>query len=202
MSPTRNSFQNFCTQRPSLGLYTRVRNSETRVKDQFSIPLTSAQCRQWQFHQYGLAISFPYCSGEGGRVGKGSFNCPWLFLLSLWRRLRDPVPVRMRQKKLGLQKDILTIQAPMIYTAPCNVWMRTYPLLAPNGTRLSARCHFTGPNPLPLPLVMDMHASNTLCTGLHKSQVHKQLLSFSKLFQAFPNFSTFFRAFPSFSKLF
>ncbi len=32
-----------------------------------------------------------------------------------------------------------------------------------------------GPNPLPLPLVMDMRASKTLCTGLYKSQVHKQL---------------------------
>jgi hypothetical protein len=30
-----------------------------------------------------------------------------------------------------------------------------------------------GPNPLPLPQVMDMHASKTLCTGLHKSQVHR-----------------------------
>ncbi len=29
-----------------------------------------------------------------------------------------------------------------------------------------------GPNPLPLPLVIDMHASKTLCTGLYKSQVH------------------------------
>jgi hypothetical protein len=46
-----------------------------------------------------------------------------------------------------------------------------------DGTRLSARCHFTGPknsripgpNPLPLPLVMYMHASKTLCTGLYKS---------------------------------
>jgi hypothetical protein len=27
--------------------------------------------------------------------------------------------------------------------------------LAPNGIRLSARCHFTGPNPLPLALIMD-----------------------------------------------
>ena len=26
-----------------------------------------------------------------------------------------------------------------------------------------------GPNPLPLALVMDMHASKTLCTGLYKS---------------------------------
>ncbi len=28
---------------------------------------------------------------------------------------------------------------------------------------------FPGPNPLPLALVMDMHASKTLCTGLYKS---------------------------------
>ncbi len=26
-----------------------------------------------------------------------------------------------------------------------------------------------GPNPLPLALVLDMHASKTLCTGLYKS---------------------------------
>ncbi len=26
-----------------------------------------------------------------------------------------------------------------------------------------------GPNPLTLPLIMDMHASKTLCTGLYKS---------------------------------
>jgi hypothetical protein len=45
----------------------------------------------------------------------------------------------------------------------------------PNGTRLSARSHFTGPkklsripgpNPLPLAQVMDMHTSKTFCTGL------------------------------------
>jgi hypothetical protein len=43
---------------------------------------------------------------------------------------------------------------------------------APNDTCLSAWCHFTGPKklsnsrekPLPLALVMDMHASKTLCT--------------------------------------
>jgi len=30
-----------------------------------------------------------------------------------------------------------------------------------------------GPNPLPLPQVMYMHPSKTLCTGLYKSQVHR-----------------------------
>jgi hypothetical protein len=44
---------------------------------------------------------------------------------------------------------IITIFAPMIYTAPYIMfWMCAYPLRvfwAPNGTRLSARCHFTGP---------------------------------------------------------
>ncbi len=30
-----------------------------------------------------------------------------------------------------------------------------------------------GSNPLPLPQVMDMHTSKTLCTGLYKSQVHR-----------------------------
>jgi hypothetical protein len=42
-----------------------------------------------------------------------------------------------------------TTYAPMIYTALCIMfWMRAYLLLA---------------------LVMDMHASKTLCTGLYKS---------------------------------
>ncbi len=73
--------------------------------------------------------------------------------------------------------------------------MRAYPLLgevrggwalefssfwAPNGTRLLARCHFTGPkksripgpNLLPLPLLMDMHASKTLSTGLYKLYIN------------------------------
>jgi hypothetical protein len=49
---------------------------------------------------------------------------------------------------------------------------------APNGIRLSAPCYFTGqknsripgPNPLQLPLVMDMmHAFKTFCKGLYKS---------------------------------
>jgi hypothetical protein len=33
------------------------------------------------------------------------------------------------------------------------------------------------PNPLPLPFVMDMHASKTLCMGLYKSYVNKYLLA-------------------------
>jgi hypothetical protein len=33
-----------------------------------------------------------------------------------------------------------------------------------------------GPNPLSLALVIDMHASKTLCTGLYKSFMHKQLI--------------------------
>jgi hypothetical protein len=31
----------------------------------------------------------------------------------------------------------------------------------------------SGPNLLPLPQVMDMHASKTLCTGLYKSWVQR-----------------------------
>jgi hypothetical protein len=49
--------------------------------------------------------------------------------------------------------------------------------LGPNGTRLTALCHFTGPkkvlisraNPLPLALVMDLPASKALPTGPYKS---------------------------------
>ncbi len=49
---------------------------------------------------------------------------------------------------------------------------------APNGTRLTARCHLTGPKksrfpgpiPLPLALVIDLHASKDyLRTGPYKS---------------------------------
>jgi hypothetical protein len=41
---------------------------------------------------------------------------------------------------------------------------------APNGIRLPARCHFTGPKisraqPLPLALLMYLHASKTLCAS-------------------------------------
>jgi hypothetical protein len=65
---------------------------------------------------------------------------------------------------------------------------------APNGTRLSAQCHFTGPkdsgipgpNPLPLALVLDMNASKTLCKGLktqhmqnHDLQKRENLDNFS-----------------------
>ncbi len=43
------------------------------------------------------------------------------------------------------------------------VWaLETSIFWAPNGTRLKGRCHFTGPKPLPLALVMDLHASKTL----------------------------------------
>ncbi len=60
--------------------------------------------------------------------------------------------------------------------------MRAYPLLgeveggwALDANRLDAisqgpkNSQIPGPNPLPLLLVMDMHASKTLCTGLYKS---------------------------------
>jgi hypothetical protein len=32
------------------------------------------------------------------------------------------------------------------------------------------KSRFTGPNPLPLALVMDMHTSKTLCMGLYESK--------------------------------
>jgi hypothetical protein len=87
-----------------------------------------------------------------------------------------------------------TICAPMIYTALCIMfWMRAYPLLGQGGGGLGPGIlEFFGPqmalsyrldaisqglknsripglNPLPLALVMVMHASKTLCTGLYKS---------------------------------
>jgi hypothetical protein len=50
--------------------------------------------------------------------------------------------------------------------------------LGPKQTRLTVRCHFTGPkksripgpNPLPLALVMDLHTSKTLCTVLYNQR--------------------------------
>jgi hypothetical protein len=82
----------------------------------------------------------------------------------------------------------------MIYTVPCIMfWMHAYPLrmqvgggwaleieifLGPKmalAYRLNAisqspkNSRFPGPNPLPLALIMDMHAFKTLCTGLYKS---------------------------------
>jgi hypothetical protein len=81
----------------------------------------------------------------------------------------------------------------MIYTALCIMfWMLAYPLLGEvgGGWALEFPVFFwpqmelayrlipisqgpkisgiPGPNPLPLPRVMDMHASKTLCTGLYK----------------------------------
>jgi hypothetical protein len=83
-----------------------------------------------------------------------------LFWLWCWWKVQYVINMTMTITMM------LTIYAPMIYTDP-------------NGTRLSARCHFTvsknsrfpGPNPLPLALVMA--ASKALRTGLYKSYVHK-----------------------------
>jgi hypothetical protein len=74
---------------------------------------------------------------------------------------------------------VITIYAPMIYTARCIMfWMRAYPLqgqvgggwalefesfLGPKNSRIP------GPNPLPLAQVKDLHATKTLCAGLYKS---------------------------------
>ncbi len=76
-------------------------------------------------------------------------------------------------------------------------WMRVYPLRVKVGGGLgpgnlyffgpqmalayqldaisqgSKNSRFPGPNPLPLTLVMDMHASKTLRMGLYKSYNHK-----------------------------
>ncbi len=77
-----------------------------------------------------------------------------------------------------------TTYAPMIYTAlSIMFWMRAYPLLTLDSQvfgpqmalayQLDAisqgpkNSQIPGPNPLPLALVMDMHASKTLCTA-HK----------------------------------
>ncbi len=71
-----------------------------------------------------------------------------------------------------------TTYAPVIYTSLCVMFW------APNGTRLSARSHFTGPKKLgnsraqpPPTSPRNVYASiKTLCTGLNKSQVHEYVV--------------------------
>jgi hypothetical protein len=46
------------------------------------------------------------------------------------------------------ERNFIYLGAYDLYSPVHNVWMRAYPLLAPNGTRLSDRCHFTGPKKL------------------------------------------------------
>jgi hypothetical protein len=87
-----------------------------------------------------------------------------------------------------------TTYAPMIYTALCIMfWMHAYPLLGQVRVRWTLEFSsffdpkmalaylldaisqgpknsgIPGPNPLPLALVMDMHASKTFCVALYKS---------------------------------
>jgi hypothetical protein len=56
---------------------------------------------------------------------------------------------------------------------------------APNGTRLSARCHFTGPKKLsisrahPLPLTQVMDAANAACINSITHGVYKSINSYS-----------------------
>ncbi len=54
-----------------------------------------------------------------------------------------------------------------IYAAEVHIMPIAYRIDAlSQGTKNS---QFPGPNPRPLALVMDMHESKTLCTGLYKS---------------------------------
>jgi hypothetical protein len=89
---------------------------------------------------------------------------------------------------------MITIYAPVIYTAPCIMFlMGAYTLRGEVGALESPsflgpvkwnqpigefhlgpqNSGIPGPNPLPFPQVMYMHPSKTLCTGLYKSQVHR-----------------------------
>jgi hypothetical protein len=65
---------------------------------------------------------------------------------------------------------IKTIYAPVIYTAPCIIELAYRLVPTSQGPKISG---ITGPDPLPLPQVMYMHPSKTLCIGLYKSQVHR-----------------------------
>jgi hypothetical protein len=77
----------------------------------------------------------------------------------------------------------LNTYGPLIDTAlyPYVILLMRATFLTPNGTCLTARCHFTGPkksrfpgpNRLPLALVMELTASKALCMELYKSQAHK-----------------------------
>jgi hypothetical protein len=63
--------------------------------------------------------------------------------------------------------DVIGTKVLRVFFPPCYSQSLAYRLDAisqgPNNSRIS------GPNPLPLTLVMDMHASKTLCRGLYKS---------------------------------
>jgi hypothetical protein len=103
-----------------------------------------------------------------------TFMCLWAILLFLWS-----VCLFCCGKIYGL---ILGIYE---YLTDKWIWKLglrprnslTWLFWAPNGNRLTARCHFTGPkksrfpgpNPLPLALVMEMPLSKALHTGPYKS---------------------------------
>jgi hypothetical protein len=66
----------------------------------------------------------------------------------------------------------------MIYTALCIMYLGKWKFFGPQMalaywldaiSQGPKKSQFPGPNPLQLALVMDMHASKTLCTGLYKS---------------------------------
>ena len=119
-----------------------------------------------------LLISNKFCNGGGSGLSRAN------------KFLYAPAPP---------PPSVWALVQPMIYTALCIMfWMRAYPLLGQVGGgwaleflsfgpqiaftfRLDAisqgpnNSRIPGPNPLPLALVMDLHASKTLRTGSYKS---------------------------------
>jgi hypothetical protein len=99
----------------------------------------------------GIAIRKIYCTGS------------WkLSSVPLYNPLKSNMGAHVHKTTYG----------PLIDTA---LHMRANPSLgrgpwksrlfsAPNGTRLTALCHFSGPNPHSLTLVIDFPASKALCT--------------------------------------
>ncbi len=139
---------------------------------------------------FWFLISF-FVMGGAARAGRTS---------SFMHLLLHPPQYGPWNHPRGLLCIQLPMHAPMIYTALCIMfWMCAYPLLGqvegfgpwksrvflgPNGTCLSAHCHFTGPKKLsnssaqpPPTCPRNGYARiKTFCTGLFKSLLNKFLI--------------------------
>ncbi len=143
-----------------------------------------------------VSSSFLISFGKGGGAARVGRLSSFMHLSGLNRVIKflyapaPPPPTVWALKHPSCALMHKTTYALMIYTALCMMfWMRVYPLLGQVGggwaleisSFLGPKWHlpissmpfyrakesrFPGPNPLPLALIMDMHASKTLCTGL------------------------------------
>ncbi len=104
-------------------------------------------------------ISFVIGGSDPGRANKFLY-APAPSSPSVWA-LKPPVWALVHK----------TTYVPMIFTALCIMFFGHQMALAYrlyDITQGSKSFQFPGPNPLPIALVMDMHASKTLCTWLYK----------------------------------